>query len=116
MATKRAAEAALEPLNRRASVLLHLAVNREHDNGADDCPYESSAFVSSIPANCLTQKRRYEGANDLWDACHNEALRFVRSGHEELRDHARDEADDNGPDEANVRAPSRNEKPPGPQF
>jgi hypothetical protein len=42
-------------------------------------------------------------------------LRLVRSGHEDFAI-TRDEADDNGPDEAHLRAPLGGTIGPGPQF
>src|SRR5918997_4123840 len=76
----------------------------ENDDRADDRADESGPLARPIPADRLAEIGRHDRPNDPEDRRQDEATRFVASWHNELGDHARQKADDDGPDDA--RGPS----------
>ena len=65
-------------------------------HGAD----QASALVGLVPAELLPEIRRDECAGDAEQGGEDEACRLVRAGVKKLGDDARDEADDDGPENA----------------
>src|SRR3569832_2678426 len=86
-------------LSRRAPARRDEAPDHQHDDGTDHGADQAGAFVGAIPADRLAEIGRQERADDAEDRGEDAALRFVVAGVRELGDDARDEADDDGPDD-----------------
>src|SRR6187397_543177 len=80
----------------------HHPTDDQHDDRPYDGADEARAFVRTIPAHGLTEPCRDERADDAEDGGEDETGGLVASRHDELRDHARDKADDDGPEDAHV--------------
>src|SRR6185295_11530452 len=84
----------------RASSSCDHSVDKQDDNGANDSAYQACALAGAIPAKCLTEKSRNECADDSQDRREDKPRRLVIAGHDELRDDAGDEADNDCPQNA----------------
>src|SRR5512145_1727321 len=76
------------------------SVNKEHDDGADHCADQSSAFVWPIPTQCLAQIAGDKGTNNAENGREDEARRLVVARHNKLGNHTCDEANDDRPKDA----------------
>src|SRR5215207_2477473 len=85
----------------------HRAPDEKHDDGADHRAEQTGALAGSVPAERLTKIRGNEGADDPEYRRQDEARRLVWARHDELGDHPRDEADDDGPDDSHCLLLSR---------
>src|SRR6185437_3779693 len=82
------------------------AVNKEQDHRADNATNKACGFSRVIPANSLPEVSRNEGADDPQNGGQNEAFRLgLVSGHDEFRNHAGNEANDNCPKDMHLSAP-----------
>src|SRR5215213_7674092 len=81
------------------------APDREHDGRTDDRADEACAFAGLVPADRLSEVGRHKRAHDPENSRQDKALGLVRAWHDELRDHARDKADDDGPDKLHASPP-----------
>jgi len=77
--------------------------DEQHDDGAQGRGDESSALVSLVPADCLADECRQEGAGDAQRRGQEDAGRLLGRRREQARDDAGHEADQNDPEEAQVR-------------
>src|SRR5215213_6363171 len=71
--------------------------DREHDDRTYDRAKEACAFAGPVPADRLSEVGRNKRAHDPENGCQDKALGLVGAWHDELRDHARNEANDDGP-------------------
>src|SRR4051794_4199305 len=76
------------------------APDHQHDDRADDRSDESCAFTRPVPADSLTEIGCHECSDDSEDRGEYEAGRLIVARSDQLGDHARDEAYDDGPDDA----------------
>jgi hypothetical protein len=84
----------------RAASSGHQPVDEQHDDSAHDGADDAGAFSRAIPSERLAKVARHERADDSQNGRQNEAGRLVVSRHDELRNHAHDETDDDRPDDA----------------
>src|SRR5215204_2779950 len=78
------------------------APDRQYNDRSDDRANQTRALIGAIPAQSLTEIGGHECADDAQESCENEPRRLVLAGHEELRNHARDKADDQRPNDAHA--------------
>jgi hypothetical protein len=78
------------------------AVDEEHDDCANDSADQTRTFSWMIPPESLAKVSRHERSHDPQDGGENEACWLIVAGHDELGDHASDEANDNRPNYAHL--------------
>src|ERR1700716_417875 len=86
----------------RSSVARNKVKNKQHDNGAHHGADQSRAFAWPIPAERLAQIGRNERTHDSQNRGEDKAGWLVVSRHDEFRDHARYESNNDGPKNAHV--------------
>ena len=74
--------------------------NDQHDDRTDDCAQKARSLSGLIDVQGLTEIGGDQGADDPKNGGQDEPAWFISAGHDELGDHARDKANDNGPDDA----------------
>src|SRR4029079_11389509 len=70
------------------------------DHCADDRTDEAGAFAGRVPADLLAEPGGNERADDAQNGGEDETARFVLAGRNQLGDDTGNEADDDGPDDA----------------
>src|SRR5262245_17081813 len=78
----------------------HGAPDQQQNHGSHDRADETGALAGVIPAKRLPEESRDDGADDAENGRQHETGRLVFAGRDQLRDNARDEPDDDGPDDA----------------
>src|SRR5215471_8313896 len=73
---------------------------QQDDHCTHDCADETGFLTSLIPADGLSEIGRDEGTDDAEDCGENEALRPLVAGRDESGNHSSNEADDDGPENA----------------
>src|SRR5262245_52437591 len=74
--------------------------DKQNEDGTDRGGDEARALVGTIPADRLTEERREKRSRDAENHRQNKPGRIVGARHEKSRDHARDEANENDPQDA----------------
>jgi hypothetical protein len=76
------------------------AINYQHNDRSNDCAYQSGTLSWAVPTEPLSKVCRDKGAHDAQDRGQNKASGFVFSGHNKFCDDARDEANNDRPENA----------------
>src|SRR4051794_35843770 len=91
------AHAPIASLDSAPSPASNEPVNQQHDDCANHSADQARTFSWPIPPESLAEVGCYEGPDDSQDGGENETGWFIVAGHDELRDYASDEADDDRP-------------------
>ncbi len=79
-----------------------VTVDKKNDDCAEHRADQTCSFARSVPAERLSQKARYKCADDAENGGEDEALRLIGPRHDELGNNARDETDDDRPNDAHL--------------
>src|SRR3954462_2136606 len=79
------------------------APDRENDDSPNHRTDQASSFTRAVPPDSLPQVSGDECAHDAQNGGQNEPGRLIVAGHDELGDHASDETDNDGPEDAHRR-------------
>jgi len=71
--------------------------DRQDNYGSDDSADQTRAFPGAIPSKGLAQPRSNERTDNSKNRCQDESRGFIAARRNQFRDHACDEADDDGP-------------------
>src|SRR4026208_2047504 len=85
------------------AVLGHHAPNKKYDDRTDNCADQSGTLAGLIKAQRLAKIAGDKGPDDPENRGHDKTGGLVLAGHEELGNHSRHEADDDGPKNAHAR-------------
>jgi hypothetical protein len=99
-----------------ASVWRPLPHNSTPDQQDDYCSDhradQASAFLGAVPSQGLTQPRSNKRTHNSKDGCQDESRGLVAAWRNDLRDNARDEPDNDGPNYAHGAVPLKSKQVP----